>query len=63
MTVGIIMWRTVDRFFRKFIGKSGWRDGYLGFMVAIFDSFYQLMSYAKFRQMTQEQQKNMEITA
>lgn len=48
MSFGHALWRTIDRFFRKFIGKKGYRDGFIGFMVAIFDSVYQIVSYAKY---------------
>ena len=49
--VGKIARRTVDRFFRSYIGKKGFKDGWVGFMVAYFASFYQIMSYAKYREM------------
>jgi len=48
MSFGHALWRTVDRFFRKFIGKKGHRDGFVGFMLAVFDSMYQIISYAKY---------------
>jgi len=48
MSFGHALWRTVDRFFRKFIGKKGYIDGFMGFMLAIFDSIYQIVSYAKY---------------
>lgn len=48
---GRITWRAIDRFFRRFIGKKGYKDGFIGFMVAFFDTLYQIMSYAKYRQM------------
>lgn len=51
---GRIAWRATDRFFRRFIGKKGWRDGFIGFMVAFFDTLYQIVSYAKYRQMISE---------
>lgn len=51
MSLGKALWRTIDRFFRRFFGKKGYKDGFVGFMIAIFDSFYQIMSYAKYRQM------------
>ena len=44
-------WRTVDRFFRRYIYKKGYKDGFIGFMIAFFDSFYQLISYAKYREL------------
>ncbi len=43
------LWRTLDRFFRCFIGKAGWRDGFVGFMIAYYSSLYQIISYAKYR--------------
>lgn len=48
MSFGHALWRTIDRFFRKFIGKKGYRDGFMGFMLAVFDSIYQIVSYAKY---------------
>ena len=48
MSFGHALWRTVDRFFRKFIGKKGRLDGFMGFMLAVFDSIYQIVSYAKY---------------
>lgn len=54
---GRITWRAIDRFFRRFIGKKGWKDGFIGFMVAFFDTLYQIMSYAKYRQMLLEKNK------
>jgi len=51
MSLGRIIWRTVDRFFRRYIGKKGYKDGLYGFMIAYFDSFYQIVSYAKFKEM------------
>ncbi len=58
MSIGRISWRTVDRFFRRFIGKQGFRDGFIGFMIAFFDSLYQIMSYAKYRQMVLEKRES-----
>jgi glycosyltransferase involved in cell wall biosynthesis len=48
MSFGHALWRTIDRFFRKFIGKRGYRDGFMGFMLGVFDSIYQIISYAKY---------------
>jgi len=54
MTRGRIMRRVVDRFFRSFLRKEGYKDGFLGFMIAYFASAYQLVSYAKYRQLKKE---------
>ncbi|MFH1678533.1 MAG: glycosyltransferase family 2 protein [Candidatus Omnitrophota bacterium] len=44
-------WRANDRFFRKFIRKQGYKDGFYGFIAAFSDSIYQILSYAKYREM------------
>ena len=51
MSLGRIIWRTVDRFFRRYLRKKAYKDGMYGFMIAYFDSFYQIISYAKFKEM------------
>lgn len=48
MSTGRAIWRTLDRFPRHFIGKKGYKDGFIGFMIAFFASLYQIMSYAKY---------------
>jgi len=45
------LWRTIDRFFRKYFRKKGYRDGFIGFILAIFAGFYQIISYAKYWEM------------
>ena len=54
MSLGKAVWRTFDRFPRSFIGKKGYKDGFIGFMIAFFASLYQIMSYAKYWQMNEE---------
>ncbi len=51
MGLGRIIWRTVDRFIRNFFVKKGYKDGLIGFIIAFFASLYQIMSYAKYREM------------
>lgn len=50
MKVGRFIWRTIDRFFRSYIKKKGFRDGFYGFIVAYFASLYQFMSLLKYRE-------------
>jgi len=57
MSFGRALWRTIDRFFRSFVGKKGYKDGFIGFMIAFFASLYQVMSYAKYWQMKKESSK------
>ncbi|MDP2653463.1 MAG: glycosyltransferase family 2 protein [Candidatus Omnitrophota bacterium] len=54
MTRGRIMRRSVDRFFRSYIGKRGMKDGLVGFMVALFAGLYQVVSYAKYWEMKRQ---------
>ena len=56
MSAGRAIWRTIDRFPRSFIGKKGYKDGFIGFMIAFFASLYQIMSYAKYWEMKRPKQ-------
>ena len=47
------LWRTIDRFFRAYVGKQGWRDGTLGFILAAMGGWYQLISFAKYMEFKQ----------
>ncbi len=58
MTLLWATWRAVDRFFRRYIRKKAYKDGMYGFIIAYFDSLYQILSYVKFREM---QNKNKKI--
>ncbi len=51
------LWRALDRFFRTYIAKKGYRDGFVGVMIAYFSSLYQIMSYAKYRELEERSKK------
>jgi len=51
------LWRTMDRFVRAYFVKKGYRDGFVGFMVAYFSSLYQIISYAKYREILYKEEK------
>jgi glycosyltransferase involved in cell wall biosynthesis len=51
MRLGRFIWRTIDRFFRSYIGKKGYKDGFMGFAVAYYASLYQFVSYLKYREL------------
>lgn len=50
--------KTIDRFFRAYVLKKGLRDGFIGLVVAVFAGLYQFLTYAKYRQLKQPQDKN-----
>lgn len=45
---GKALFKAVDRFFRNYFRKKGYRDGYLGFIMSVFHGLYQVFSYAKY---------------
>jgi glycosyltransferase involved in cell wall biosynthesis len=51
MSFGHALWRAVDRFFRRYLRKKAYKDGMYGFIIAFFDTLYQILSYAKYREM------------
>ncbi len=51
MTLGHAIWRAVDRFFRRYLRKKAYKDGMYGFIIAFFDTLYQILSYAKYKEM------------
>ena len=50
MRLGRFIWRSYDRFFRAYFGKKGYKDGFLGFVIAYFAGLYQFLSYLKYRE-------------
>ena len=48
MGVGLMLWKATDRFFRAYIAKKGYKDGIVGFVVALNSALYQVFSYAKY---------------
>ena len=59
MNIPHAIWRVMDRFVRTFIFKKGYRDGFIGFMVAYFASLYQIMSFAKYRELETRGKKDV----
>ncbi|HDM37567.1 MAG TPA: glycosyltransferase family 2 protein [Candidatus Omnitrophica bacterium] len=54
------MRKTVDRFFRAYIIKQGFRDGFIGLVVAVFSGLYQFLSYAKYRQLKKQNEQDQQ---
>ena len=57
MNVPHALWRVWDRFVRAFFAKKGYRDGFIGFMIAYFGSLYQIVSFAKYREIEKNAKK------
>ena len=45
---GKMLWKALDRFFRAYVRKKGYKDGMVGFVVALNGGLYQVYSYAKY---------------
>ncbi len=54
MRLARFLWRTYDRFMRSYVGRHGYRDGFIGFIVAFNAGLYQFMSYLKYREMCRQ---------
>ena len=50
-TFGFCMFKAITRFIKWYFIKKGRKDGYVGFMMALSSSAYQLMTYAKYWEM------------
>jgi glycosyltransferase involved in cell wall biosynthesis len=57
MSCGHMLWRALDRFFRRYVRKQAYKDGMYGFVIASFDSLYQFLSYVKYREMINQKKK------
>jgi len=51
MRLGRFLWRSLDRFIRTYIGRKGYKDGFLGFVIAYYAGLYQFISYLKYREL------------
>jgi glycosyltransferase involved in cell wall biosynthesis len=54
MTLGRFVYRSIDRFIRTYVGRRGYKDGFIGFLVAFNASLYQFISYLKYREIILE---------
>jgi glycosyltransferase involved in cell wall biosynthesis len=50
MSLARALRRAVDRFYRGYVAKKGYKDGVIGLMVAVNSGMYQVLSYAKYRE-------------
>ncbi len=54
MSLGKAVWRTVDRFFRRFVGKKGYKDGYYGFAAALLSGLHEYFAYSKYKEIKEK---------
>ncbi len=52
------LWRTIDRFIRTYIGRRSFKDGFIGFIVALNAALYQFISYLKYRELYLQRRRN-----
>ena len=48
ITIFGMLRKSLDRFFRTYVRKKGYKDGIVGFVVAVNSALYQVFSYAKY---------------
>lgn len=58
MKLGRFIWRSFDRFWRTYIARRGFLDGYLGFTIAYFAGLYQWISFLKYREILRNKTLN-----
>jgi glycosyltransferase involved in cell wall biosynthesis len=46
--------RAVRRFFKCYVGRKGWKEGELGFLIALMAGLYPLLSYLRARELVAE---------
>ena len=51
------IWRSICGFFNAYIKKAGFKDGRNGLIMAYFASVYQMVSYAKYHEIKEQEQK------
>lgn len=51
MSFWIALRRAIERFIKTYLLKKGFKDGFVGFMVAYVSGLYQILSYAKYWEM------------
>src|SRR3989338_1713402 len=50
-TLSMSLWKTFHRFFKRFVMKKGYKDGFYGFAAAVLSGFYQFAAYCKYREL------------
>ncbi len=48
--------KSYDRFLKNYFLKKGWSTGFYGYLMSVFHGLYQLLAYAKYREMKRRQE-------
>jgi glycosyltransferase involved in cell wall biosynthesis len=48
VTLTHALWKSFDRFCRRYIRKKGYRDGFYGLVASVLSGFYQFAAYSKY---------------
>lgn len=54
-----LLYKSLDRFFRNYIGKKGYRDGFMGFLMSVGHGLYQILTYAKYLEIKNQKQSKI----
>lgn len=54
-----LLYKSFDRFFRNYIGKKGYQDGFMGFLMSIGHGLYQILTYAKYLELRNQKQSKI----
>lgn len=54
-----LIFKSVDRFFRNYVRKKGFKDGFFGFFLSFAHGFYQLLTYAKFLELKNQKPRKI----
>lgn len=54
-----LLFKALDRFFRNYVRKKGFKDGFLGFLMSLSHGIYQLLTYAKFLELKSQHPKKI----
>jgi glycosyltransferase involved in cell wall biosynthesis len=52
------LWKGFERFWKRFIYKKGFKDGYHGFAASFLSGFYQWAAYSKWREIKEKASQN-----
>lgn len=56
--LGNILRKSFDRFLKNYFLKDGIKHGFMGYLMSVMHGFYQLLTYAKYREMKRQGKSN-----